>query len=104
MAFSRSATGQITGVVRERLCLWCGVSLAERRADARWCSVACRTYYVRRERRRKAVLDRPRCVICNGPMPYRTTWRGPGVRYSATTCSHKCHVRRQTLRRSMLAA
>jgi len=85
-----------------RTCAWCGASLKGRRAIAKVCSNRCGTYNARRERRRRAVLERPRCCICLAPMPYKTKWQGQGVTYSATTCSTKCRTRRQTLRQSMM--
>lgn len=40
------------------------------------------------------MLARPRCMICDRPMPYRTAWQGPGVNLGAVTCSKECHVKR----------
>jgi hypothetical protein len=33
-------------------------------------------------------------MICDGPMPYRDTWQGPGVNLNATTCSDACKQKR----------
>ena len=87
-----------------RVCAYerCDASLKGRKPNARFCSVRCNTYQTRLERRRQAVQERPRCCICLAPMPYRTTWAGPGVNYSATTCSAECRYRRQLLRQAMM--
>lgn len=66
------------------------MSLEGRRSTARWCSVRCRTYDVRRQRRLAAQIKRPRCMICDAPLPYGKS----GFNLSATTCSQECHVKR----------
>lgn len=87
-----------------RVCAYerCDVSLRGRNRNARFCSVRCNTYQTRLERRRQAVQERPRCCICLAPMPYKASWQGPGVTYSATTCSPRCRNRRQTIRADMM--
>jgi hypothetical protein len=78
----------------ERLCV-CGVSLEGHHSYARWCSKRCydeaRRGPSRQARILAAVLRRPRCVICDGPIRYGQ----PGIRYSDTTCGDRvCVVRR----------
>ena len=75
-------------------CLWCDDPLtgrvATRKRPRLYCSVRCRTYYVRAQRRMEAQKRRPRCMICDGPLPYGK----PGFNLSATTCSKECHIKR----------
>lgn len=82
----RDELGRIIGDIPDRQCLWCGTSLNHRRADARWCSVAHRTYWVREQRRRARRFEHPRCAVCDGPMPYGK----PSFNLSSVTCSVKC--------------
>lgn len=81
----------------ERRCLYwrCQKPMAGRRKGARWCSVRCRTYWVRGQRRLTAIRDHPRCCICSKPMPFKRDFGGPGVSYSVRTCSTKCSLVRK---------
>ena len=78
----------------ERRCLYhrCRVSLEGRKANARWCSVKCRTYWSRVEKRLDLIRRRPRCVICSNPLAIGK----PGINHYVVTCSTKCtRIRRK---------
>jgi hypothetical protein len=57
--------------------------------------VKCRTYWVRKDVRikrvRAAILKRPRCMICDGPLSVR--YGTPGFSYENRTCSMDCHIK-----------
>jgi len=86
----RDELGRLVGAIRVAGdCLYCGASLAGRRSDARWCSVAHRTYWVRVQRRLQRRLEHPRCVVCSEFIRYGQ----PGVNLSSVTCGkRKCRV------------
>lgn len=46
---------------------------------------------LKKERVSKAVMFRPRCMICNAPIPYGT----PGINYRVATCSLDCSTKRR---------
>jgi hypothetical protein len=77
-----------------RLCLYekCSQVMMGRRSDARWCSVKCRTYYMRIQRRLERILEHPRCVVCDTPIRYGK----PGVNLYQVTCGkRRCRVTRR---------
>lgn len=77
---------ELDGPGLQRACLWCPTSLEGRRPHARWCSVKCRTYWVREQRRIARRREHPRCAVCSDPMPYGKN----GFDLSSVTCSKKC--------------
>ncbi len=72
------------------LCFVCGVKLVGRYSNTQWC-YACagrarnaRRQLVHVQARAAVAFARPRCMICDGPIHYKTTGRFP------YTCSEKC--------------
>jgi hypothetical protein len=77
-----------------RPCLRCGQPIVGRSSRAVYCSRVCKgTAAMRRFRQRRrleAQFARPRCMICDAPLPYGST----GHNLSARTCSRACAVKR----------
>jgi len=84
--------------LRATRCGHCGVAIGQRPTGRprKWCSKACWTIHAREtgrtERVLKAIARRPRCMICGNPIQYGK----PGVKYSQTTCSEPCYVKRRS--------